>query len=99
MQRFQRKEHVISAMNLVIGREIASITWMIRRKKKGSKTTASSIYVIDINLSISTSISQVSDFGCGSHICVNMQSLKRSRMLKKCEVDIRVKNEANVLSF
>ncbi|KAG8633862.1 hypothetical protein MANES_18G141045v8 [Manihot esculenta] len=51
------------------------------KKKKSSETTTSGIYVIDINLSISTS--WVLDTGCGSHICTNVQGLKRSRKLKR----------------
>ena len=51
------------------------------KKKKGSGTSDSGIYVIEVNLS--TSISWVLDTGCGSHICVNVQELKRSRTLAK----------------
>ena len=40
------------------------------KKKKGSKTTSSGIYAIEVNLS--TSISYVLDTDCGSHICVNV---------------------------
>ncbi|KAG8647429.1 hypothetical protein MANES_09G072919v8 [Manihot esculenta] len=40
------------------------------KKKKSSETMTSGIYVIDINLSISTS--WVLDTGCGSHICTNV---------------------------
>ncbi|KAG8649157.1 hypothetical protein MANES_08G069850v8 [Manihot esculenta] len=44
------------------------------KKKKSSETTTSGIYVIDINLSISTS--WVLDTGCGSHICTNVKVSK-----------------------
>ncbi|KAG8661357.1 hypothetical protein MANES_01G000217v8 [Manihot esculenta] len=67
------------------------------KKKKSSETTASGIYVIDINLSISTS--WVLDTGCGSHICTNVKGLKRSRKLKKGDVDLRVGNEARVAAI
>ena len=40
------------------------------KKKKGSETTSSCIYVIKVNLS--TSVSWVLDIRCGSHICVNV---------------------------
>ena len=40
------------------------------RKKKGIETTALGIYVIQVNLSTSTS--WVLDIGCGSHICANV---------------------------
>ena len=67
------------------------------KKKKSSETTTSGIYVIDINLSISTS--WVLDTGCGSHICTNVQGLKRSRKLKKGDVDLRVGNGARVAAL
>ena len=41
------------------------------KENKGSKTTSSGIYVIEVNLS--TFVSWVLDTGCGSHICVNVQ--------------------------
>ena len=63
-------------------------------KKNGVETSTSGIFVIEINLS--TSASWVLDTGCGSHICTNMQGLKRSRDLAKGEVDLRVGNGANV---
>ena len=40
------------------------------KKKKGSETTSSGIYVIKVNLP--TSVSWVLDINCGSHICVNV---------------------------
>ena len=65
--------------------------------KKGSVTSASGIFVIEVNLS--TSSSWVLDTGCGSHICVNVQDLKRSRTLAKGEVDLRVGNGARVAAL
>ena len=67
------------------------------KKKKGSETTSSGIYVIEVNLS--TSVSWVLDTGCGSHICVNVQGLKKSRSLAKGEVDLRVGNGARVAAL
>ena len=64
------------------------------KKKKGSETTSSSTYVIEVNLS--TSVSWVLDTNCGSHICVNVQGLKNSRSLAKGKVDLRVGNAARV---
>ena len=57
-------------------------------KQKGSATTSSSIHVIEVNLS--TSDSWVLDISYRSHICTNVQGLKRSRILAKGEVDLRV---------
>ena len=67
------------------------------KKKKGSETTSLGIYVIEFNLS--TSVSWVLDTGCGSHICVNVQGLKKSRSLAKGEVDLRVDNGARVTAL
>ena len=68
------------------------------KKKKGSETsTTSGIFVIEVNLSTSTS--WVLDTGCGSHICTNVQELKRSRTLTKGEVDLRVGNGARVAAL
>ena len=64
-------------------------------KKKGSATISSGIPVIEVNLS--TSDSWVLDTGSGSHICTNVQGLKRSRILAKGEVDLRVGNEQELL--
>ncbi|KAG8651798.1 hypothetical protein MANES_06G022851v8 [Manihot esculenta] len=67
------------------------------KKKKSSETTTSGIYVININLSISTS--WVLDTGCGSHNCTNVKGLKMSRKLKKGDVDLLVGNEARVAAL
>ncbi|WJX29428.1 hypothetical protein P8452_18069 [Trifolium repens] len=66
-------------------------------KKNGLAPSASGIFVIEINLS--TSSSWVLDIGCGSHICSNVQGLKRSRALAKGEVDLRVGNGAKVAAL
>ena len=67
------------------------------KKKKGSETTSSGIYVIKVNLS--TSVSWVLDTGCGYHICVNVQGFKNSRSLAKGEVDLQVGNGARVAAL
>ena len=66
----------------------------LKKKKKTGETSSSGIYVIQINFSPSSS--WVLDTRCGSHICTNVQRLKRSRQLKKGEVDLRVGNGAKV---
>ncbi|KAI5435338.1 hypothetical protein KIW84_021951 [Lathyrus oleraceus] len=66
-------------------------------KKNGVETSTSGIFVIEINLS--TFASWVLDIGCGSHICTNVQGLKRSRYLAKGEVDLRVSNGAKVVAL
>ena len=64
-------------------------------KKKSNEATISGIYVIQVNLS--TSSSRVLDTGCGSHICVNVQGLRSSRLLAKGVMDLRVGNGARVV--
>ena len=60
-------------------------------------TTSSSIYVIEVNLS--TSNSWILDTGSGSHICTNVQGLKKSRSLARGEVNLRVNNGARVAAL
>ncbi|KAG8471763.1 hypothetical protein CXB51_036969 [Gossypium anomalum] len=67
------------------------------KKAKASGTSASGIYVIDINLSTTTS--WVLDTGCGSHICTSVQGLQRSRTLARGDVDLRVGNGARVAAL
>ena len=67
------------------------------KKKKAVQASTSGIYVIEVNLSISTS--WVLDTGCASHICLNVQELQRSRTLAKGEVDLRVGNGARVAAL
>ncbi|XP_052874502.1 uncharacterized protein LOC128280394 [Gossypium arboreum] len=67
------------------------------KKTKTSGTSASGIYVIDIN--ISTTTSWVLDTSCGSHICTSVQGLQRSRTLARGDVDLRVGNRARVTAL
>ncbi|KAG8497104.1 hypothetical protein CXB51_008305 [Gossypium anomalum] len=67
------------------------------KKAKASGTSASGIYVIDINLSTTTS--WVLDTGCGSHICTSVQGLQRSRTLARGDVDLRVRNGVRVAAL
>ena len=63
-------------------------------KKKKSEASTSGIYVIGVHLSTPTT--SVLDTACGSHICTNVQGLRRSRKLSRGEVDLRVGNGASV---
>ena len=67
------------------------------KKKKSNEATTSGIYVIEVNLSTSTS--WVLDTGCGSHIYVNVQGLRSSRSLAKGEVDLRVGHGGRVTAL
>ncbi|KAL8089365.1 hypothetical protein AgCh_038983 [Apium graveolens] len=67
----------------------------LKKMKTVNATSDSIIYVIEVNLSTSTS--WVLDTGCDSHICINMQELRGSRTLAKGEVDLRVGNGAKVV--
>ena len=66
-------------------------------KKKDDGASSSGIHVIEVNLS--TSDSWVLDTGSGSHICTNVQGLKRSRILARGKVDLRVGNGAKVAAL
>ena len=70
-----------------------------KKEVKSSKTTnsTSGIFVIEVNFS--TSSTWVFDTGCGSHICNNVQGLKKSRKLNGGEVDLRVGNGARVAAL
>ncbi|KAK8696480.1 hypothetical protein V6N13_001614 [Hibiscus sabdariffa] len=65
------------------------------KKAKAVGASVSGIYVIDVNLS--TSSSWVLDTGCGSHICTSVQGLHMRRNLAKGDVDLRVGNGARVV--
>ena len=66
-------------------------------KNKDSATTSLGIHIVKINLS--TSNSWVLDTDSRSHICTNVQDVKRSRILAKGEVDLRVGNGARVAAL
>ena len=69
----------------------------LKKKKVVVTASDSGIYVIEVNLSTSTS--WVLDTGCGSHICINVHELQGSRALTKGEVDLRVGNGAKVAAL
>ena len=69
------------------------------KQKKLNEASTSGMFMIEINLSTSKSDSWVLDTGFGSHICINMQGLKKSRKLAKGEVDLRVGNGARVAAL
>ncbi|KAL4290842.1 hypothetical protein GQ457_14G013220 [Hibiscus cannabinus] len=67
------------------------------KKAKAVGASVSCIYVIDVNMS--TSSSWVLDTGCGSHICTFVQGLHTRRNLAKGDVDLRVGNGARVAAL
>ncbi|KAK8600410.1 hypothetical protein V6N12_050264 [Hibiscus sabdariffa] len=67
------------------------------KKAKAVGASVSGIYVIDVNLS--TSSSWVLDTGFGSHICTSVQGLHMRRNLAKGYVDLRVGNGARVAAL
>ncbi|KAK8492463.1 hypothetical protein V6N11_034874 [Hibiscus sabdariffa] len=67
------------------------------KKAKAVGASVSGIYVIDVNMS--TSSSWVLDTGCGSHICTFVQGLHTRRNLAKGDVDLRVGNGARVAAL
>ncbi|VFQ98496.1 unnamed protein product [Cuscuta campestris] len=71
-------------------------TYLATKKKEGT-TISSEVYVIEVNMSISSS--WVLDTRCGSHICTTMQGLKQSRRLARGEIELRVGNGAPVAAL
>ena len=69
-EKWLRKEIASTTVRLVIGRWIVKHTWKKWKKKWGSQTFTSGIFVIEVNLSTSTS--SVLDTGYRSHICLNV---------------------------
>ena len=67
------------------------------KKMKSVQIQDSCIFVIEVNLS--TSISWVLDTGCGSHICINVHELQRSRSLAKGDIDLRIGNGTKVVAL
>ena len=58
----------------------------LKKKKKKGEASTSGIFVIGVHLSIPTT--WVLDTACGSHICTNVQGLRRSRKLSRGEMDL-----------
>ena len=94
-----RKENVIAERKLDIERGIVFFYLKELKKNKGSVPSTSSIFVIEINLSISNPTSWVLDTGCGAYICGNLQGLWSSRTLAKGEVDLQVENGTKVVTL
>ncbi|KAK8582341.1 hypothetical protein V6N13_032095 [Hibiscus sabdariffa] len=67
------------------------------KKAKAVGASVSSIYVIDVNMS--TSSSWVLDTGCGSHIWTSVQGLHTRMSLAKGDIDLRVGNGARVAAL
>ncbi|KAK8986846.1 hypothetical protein V6N11_037772 [Hibiscus sabdariffa] len=67
------------------------------KKAKAVGASVSGIYVIDVNMSTSSSL--VLDTGCGSHICTSVQGLHMRKNLAKGDVDLRVGNGARVAAL
>src|SRR6266540_5915428 len=68
-------------------------------KKKGSLTSTSGIYVIEVNIAKCPSNAWVLDTGAGAHICSNMQTLQGSRTLARGKVQFCVGNGARVAAI
>ncbi|KAK8562192.1 hypothetical protein V6N12_049239 [Hibiscus sabdariffa] len=79
------------------GKKVAKSKGNDVKKAKAVGASVSGIYVIDVNMS--TSSSWVLDTGCGSHICTSVQGLHTRRSLAKGDVDLRVGNGARVAAL
>ena len=66
------------------------------KKKKGGSTSASGIYLTEINIAIYLSDSWVFDTGSMIHVCKSLQGLTRIRRFARGELDVRVGNGAKV---
>ncbi|KAK8538861.1 hypothetical protein V6N12_034568 [Hibiscus sabdariffa] len=66
------------------------------KKAKAVGASVSGIYVIDVNMSTSTS---VLDTGFGSHTCTSVEGLHMRRNLAKRDIDLRVGNGARVVGL
>ena len=95
--RTQTKRTTFASIATKLGHWKRNCKVYLEEKKKGTLATTSGIYVIEINLSTSTS--WVLDTGCATHICNNVQGLRRSRRLTRGEVDLRVGNGARVAAL
>ncbi|KAJ9561476.1 hypothetical protein OSB04_006636 [Centaurea solstitialis] len=62
------------------------------KKLKANGASTSGTYMIELH-STSTSNSWVLDTGCGTHICTNVQGLKRSRKVRRGELDLIMGNK------
>jgi hypothetical protein len=69
-----------------------------QKKKKGSETSASSINVIEINITVSSSDSWVFDTRLMIQTCKSLQGLSLTRSFAEGELDVRVSNGAKVAS-
>ena len=59
----------------------------LKKKKKGSETSASGINNIEINIALSSSNDWVFDTGSMIHTCKLLQGLSDARMFAKGELD------------
>ncbi|KAJ9546873.1 hypothetical protein OSB04_019416 [Centaurea solstitialis] len=62
------------------------------KKLKANGASTSGTYMIELH-STSASNSWVLDTGCGTHICTNVQGLKRSRKVRRGELDLIMGNK------
>ena len=67
------------------------------KKMKGSETSTSSVFVIEVNLSTPTS--WVLDTRYGSHICTNVQKLNSSKSLAKGKLTYELEMEQKLLPW
>jgi hypothetical protein len=70
-----------------------------QKKKKGSETFASGINIIEINIAVSSSDSQVFYIGSMIHTCKSLQGLSLTRRFAKGELDVCVGNGAKVAAI
>ena len=75
---------------------LAYLTSVKSRKNDGPFEGTSDILIIETNLTISSSSSQVLDFGSNAHLYISMQGLKEVRGLREGKITLWVDNGARV---
>ena len=68
----------------------------LKAEVKAGKAPSSGMFVIEINMSTTNLKNWIFDYGCGTHICTDVQDLQVSRRLTSGEIDLRVGNGTRV---
>ena len=68
----------------------------LKKQKEVAPSEGKPILVIESNLTVSSTSSWILDSGSSAHICISMQGLERSRMLREGEMVLHVGNGAKV---
>lgn len=81
-----------------IGRGITRLILISKSLRGLVKRFTFGTFMTEINLSTNLD-SWVLDIRCGSHVCIDIQGLKNSRLLAKGEIKLQVENGARVTAL